>query len=262
MDSLKTVPAVCGCGIVDIDSDNDGSLDCNDLCPMDSLKIAPGQCGCGIADTDTDGDGAADCKDGCPNDPDKIVPGSCSCGIPDTDSDSDGAMDCIDQCPVDPHKIEPGTCGCGIADADADNDGIIDCAVLVKTRIVPRVINIGSQGVFLAFTRFPNAYAVADIDKSTVTCNGAPATRILQSKKFPHVCAIIFQKNDLTGVMPGEKVTLTVTGSLKTGNLPTPFSGSDTVRIISHKSRFGEDLEDLTKLKNDDIFRKYYDEKS
>ena len=33
------------------DSDNDGTNDCNDLCPNDPNKTAPGNCGCGTAET-------------------------------------------------------------------------------------------------------------------------------------------------------------------------------------------------------------------
>jgi hypothetical protein len=46
-----------------LDSDNDGTPDCNDKCPSDRDKDDPGACGCGTADTDTDGDGTPDCSD-------------------------------------------------------------------------------------------------------------------------------------------------------------------------------------------------------
>ena len=48
-----------------LDSDNDGVLNCADGCPNDPLKIAPGICGCGVSDLDTDNDGLADCNDNC-----------------------------------------------------------------------------------------------------------------------------------------------------------------------------------------------------
>ena len=79
-------------GSPDIDSDNDGTLDCKDGCPNDSNKTDPGQCGCGVADTDTDGDATADCHDGCPTDPNKTSPGTCGCGR--TDSDNCGFRGC------------------------------------------------------------------------------------------------------------------------------------------------------------------------
>ena len=68
----------------------------NDLCPDDPKKLAPGQCGCGVSDIDTDTDGTADCDDLCPQDPAKTAPGACGCGVLDTDADADGVADCND----------------------------------------------------------------------------------------------------------------------------------------------------------------------
>ena len=109
------------------DTDEDGTPDRNDGCPLDPLKIEPGICGCGVPDTDTDEDGTTDCNDACPEDPNKITPGICGCSIPDTDTDEDGTPDCNDGCPDDPNKTTPGVCGCGIPDTDSDSDGIPDC---------------------------------------------------------------------------------------------------------------------------------------
>ena len=80
-DPNKTIPGVCGCGVSDIDSDEDGTLDCNDVCPEDSDKIESGVCGCGVSDDDSDEDGTADCNDECPDDPDKIEAGDNGCGV-------------------------------------------------------------------------------------------------------------------------------------------------------------------------------------
>ncbi|MFZ1685902.1 MAG: T9SS type A sorting domain-containing protein, partial [Flavobacteriales bacterium] len=55
----------------------------DDGCPGDVNKVAPGQCGCGVEDIDTDEDGVADCVDGCPLDDNKTDPGNCGCGNPD-----------------------------------------------------------------------------------------------------------------------------------------------------------------------------------
>jgi hypothetical protein len=79
-------------GAPDVDTDHDGTLNCNDGCPNDPNKTAPGQCGCGVADTDSDGDGTANCHDGCPTDPNKIAPGTCGCGR--TDSSNCGFRGC------------------------------------------------------------------------------------------------------------------------------------------------------------------------
>ena len=96
-------PADCP-GFVDNDQDN---------CPTDPDKTDPGVCGCGVSDVDTDGDGTPDCNDGCPADPDKTAPGACGCGVSDVDTDGDGTPDCNDGCPNDPNKTAPGTAGCG-----------------------------------------------------------------------------------------------------------------------------------------------------
>jgi hypothetical protein len=53
----------------------------SNLCPSDPNKTEPGICGCGISDTDTDEDGTVDCNDKCPDDPDKTEPGNNGCGI-------------------------------------------------------------------------------------------------------------------------------------------------------------------------------------
>ena len=126
-DPDKVEPGLCGCGVADTDSDNDGTPDCHDGCPGDLSKVEPGVCGCGIADTDSDNDGTPDCNDGCSNDPNKTEPGACGCGFSDNDSDDDGISDCDDACRNDPNKAAPGDCGCGVLDIDSDNDGTFDC---------------------------------------------------------------------------------------------------------------------------------------
>ena len=127
LDPNKVAPGICGCGVSDVDTDGDGTADCNDGCPTDPLKTAPGICGCGVSDADTDGDGTANCIDGCPADPLKVAPGICGCGVSDVDTDGDGTADCIDGCPADPLKTAPGQCGCGVVDVDTDGDSIADC---------------------------------------------------------------------------------------------------------------------------------------
>ena len=122
-DPNKTEPGQCGCGIADMDNDNDGIANCNDGCPDDPNKANPETCGCGIPDTDSDNDGTPNCNDNCDNDPNKINPGICGCGIPETPV----CGTAVDNCPNDPNKTESGQCGCDIPDTDSDNDGTPDC---------------------------------------------------------------------------------------------------------------------------------------
>lgn len=74
---------VCGCSA---DSDSDGTIDCDDACPMDPLRIALGDCGCVGAPNPTAA-GAA-CDDGeCPLNTQCDGSGSCGsaadCAKPD-----------------------------------------------------------------------------------------------------------------------------------------------------------------------------------
>ncbi|MDD9938303.1 MAG: hypothetical protein OXT09_32140 [Myxococcales bacterium] len=57
-----------GCTSGDLDSDGDGSLDCDDACPMDALKVEPGACGCGMPEPT---DGSMACEPAC-NDEDCV----------------------------------------------------------------------------------------------------------------------------------------------------------------------------------------------
>ncbi|MGD8395426.1 MAG: thrombospondin type 3 repeat-containing protein, partial [Candidatus Eiseniibacteriota bacterium] len=58
-------PGDVGYGEIDEgpDTDGDGVSDCFDGCPADPLKTDPGICGCGVSDVDSDGDTTVDCLD-------------------------------------------------------------------------------------------------------------------------------------------------------------------------------------------------------
>ncbi|MFG6687078.1 T9SS type A sorting domain-containing protein, partial [Mariniflexile sp. HNIBRBA6329] len=135
----KTDPGVCGCGVVDMDTDNDGVLDCND---QEINSPCPNDVNANGVSNDTDGDGTPNCQDGCPSDPNKTSPGVCGCGVADTDTDSDGVLDCNDQeinspCPndVNANGVSNDTDGDGTPNCqdtcdnsiDSDGDGTNDC---------------------------------------------------------------------------------------------------------------------------------------
>lgn len=126
-DPNKMKSGICGCGISDGDGDQDGVINCMEDCPDDPLKLEEGICGCGVSDEDTDGDGVSDCHDECPTDPQKDREGQCGCGVSEHDGDKDGTSDCLDHCPADPQKEQPGYCGCGVSEHDSDGDGTPDC---------------------------------------------------------------------------------------------------------------------------------------
>ena len=72
-----------------------------DRCPNDPNKTQPGICGCGVADTESDNDGTPDCIDNCPNTYNPSQEDSNSNNIGDVcecegDSEPDGDVDGID----------------------------------------------------------------------------------------------------------------------------------------------------------------------
>ena len=172
-DPNKVEVGLCGCGLVDVDSDGDSVLDCNDLCPSDPNKTAPGQCGCGSPDIDSDSDGVADCVDQCPSDPSKSAPGQCGCGFADTDTDGDSTADCVDLCPNLAALTAPATY---YADADLDGFGAllntIDvCAITAPAGFVVNSLDCNDGAVI---------YADVDLDTfgstTMVACNGVASS--------------------------------------------------------------------------------------
>ena len=83
-DEYKLMPGICGCGVLDVDLDKNGIIDC--------LETA---CS-GNSDTpDSDQDGVPDCADMCPNQP----------ATSHDDIDCDGVMDQDDGCPYNPNRV-------------------------------------------------------------------------------------------------------------------------------------------------------------
>ncbi|MCC6932661.1 MAG: carboxypeptidase regulatory-like domain-containing protein [Deltaproteobacteria bacterium] len=65
----------------------------DDECPYDPAKTYAGACGCGVPDVDADNDGNYDCVDACPDNPDKTVPGLCGCDREESDLNKNGVCD-------------------------------------------------------------------------------------------------------------------------------------------------------------------------
>jgi hypothetical protein len=122
-----------------VDPTENGSID---FCPDDPGKTRPGICGCGVRDDDTHQNGVPDCLqnavDYCPDGPFGWLrlPGTCGCWLcEECDFDQDAVPQCVDPdqrgdfdfCPDDPAKMRPGVCGCGLADTDRDSNNVPDC---------------------------------------------------------------------------------------------------------------------------------------
>jgi Tol biopolymer transport system component len=127
--------------------------------------------------------------------------------------------------------------------------------VPTKVKIVPKTINLGSNGYFLAFVTLPEAYKGATIDMKTVSCSGAPAVRMMKLKIFPRIVGFVFKTSKLNGVGLGKTVSLTVQGELKNKGTKYSFTGSDDVSVISKPGWQLNDIKDVSKLTDDQLFK-------
>jgi hypothetical protein len=93
--------------------------------------------------------------------------------------------------------------------------------------IKPETLNTKSNGKFTAFVQLPEPYDVADIDVSTVTCEGASAIKGTIVKGF-QVLKLKFNRQDLNEIELGESIEFTVTGELEDGSI---FEGKDSIRV-------------------------------
>ena len=116
--------------------------------------------------------------------------------------------------------------------------------VPVKVKIVPRTLNLASNGVFVAFITLPSSYKAADVDAKSVICEGAPALRLVRVKWLPQIFVAIFSREKLVNVKPGEDVKFTVTGTINKNGQPVQFSGSDSIKVMSKKVTTKDEYED------------------
>jgi len=99
------------------DSDNDGVIDRNDLCPNTELGVAVNSRGCPV---DLDQDGVINIFDNCPETPIGVAVDYFGCPV---DTDGDGIADYLDQCKATPKGTAVDSTGCM---RDSDGDGVDD----------------------------------------------------------------------------------------------------------------------------------------
>ena len=98
-------------------------------------------------------------------------------------------------------------------------------------RIEPEILNLDNEGVgiFTAFITLPDGYDVADINVSTVVCEGAPAQSGTVAAADNGTYVVNFGREDVREDMPTGNVSMTVEGNLFDG---TPFEGGRFTVIV------------------------------
>ena len=91
-------------------------------------------------------------------------------------------------------------------------------------------LDLNSNGILKVFITLPEGYDVADIDVSTVECEGAHAFGDGSVIPGKQALEVKFKIQDLVDVPTGDAVSLSVTGELTTGER---FEGSDMVEVIA-----------------------------
>ncbi|MFO0603288.1 MAG: OmpA family protein [Polyangiales bacterium] len=108
------------------DTDNDGVLDPDDLCPTvpQGANPDPARRGCPLMDTDQDG--VFDPDDQCVTEPQGASPDPNRRGCPRRDTDGDTVFDDEDQCVEVPMGPNPDPERRGCPDGDDDRDGVLN----------------------------------------------------------------------------------------------------------------------------------------
>jgi len=95
---------------VESDSDGDGVVDSEDMCPETPYGVSIDEFGCPV---DTDKDGVPDYIDECPGTPVGTTIDQKGCPL---DSDGDGVVDSEDMCPETPYGVSVDEFGCPVED--------------------------------------------------------------------------------------------------------------------------------------------------
>jgi hypothetical protein len=90
-----------------------------------------------------------------------------------------------------------------------------------------------------------------------LTYSGAPAQRMMRLKLLPRIVGFVFKTSELKNVQLGNKVTLNVKGELKNNGRTYNFTGADSVKVISKPTWQPDDIKDISKESDDQLFKKF-----
>lgn len=106
------------------DSDDDGVLNSEDLCPNTAPGATVDANGCAYEQLDDDNDGVANGDDLCAGTPENEEVNADGCGASQLDDDNDGVMNDADLCPGTVADAIVDENGCAWEQLDDDNDGV------------------------------------------------------------------------------------------------------------------------------------------
>jgi len=175
----------------DKDTDGDGVIDRNDMCPNTPKGVTVDNFGCAV---DSDGDGVADYLDKCPDTPKGVKVDKEGCPV---DTDGDGVADYLDKCPDTPNGVSVDNQGCPL---DTDGDGVAD--YLDKCPDTPNGVSVDNQGCPLDadgdgvadyLDRCPNTPSGDKVDK--FGCSIKPIVVIGAKTNFAFNKSILFRNS-------------------------------------------------------------------
>ncbi|SDX97462.1 Endonuclease I [Lutibacter oricola] len=108
------------------DTDNDGVLNTDDLCPNTPVGETVDVNGCSNGQLDDDNDGVQNSDDLCASTPTGETVNSDGCSDSQLDDDNDGVMNNVDLCADTPTGETVDVNGCSNGQLDDDNDGVIN----------------------------------------------------------------------------------------------------------------------------------------
>jgi hypothetical protein len=109
--------------------------------------------------------------------------------------------------------------------------------VTATVEIKPETINLASKGVITAFITVPSGFDAKNVTANTLTCNEAPALRVMYADADGGRLIAKFSRPALVNVSPGDEVQLNVTGTITSKSGTITVCGNDTVRVINPKAR-------------------------